>query len=125
MGDFNDEPTNMSLHTLLQANNKRKNASSRDLYNLFYDQHNNGDVGTYQYKGNWNMLDQIIVSQAVLRGPGYHTNYDGGKIKKEDFMLYENTKAGTWSPNKTYGGDSYYGGISDHLPIYVRLSLKD
>ncbi|UCG28258.1 MAG: hypothetical protein JSV24_02540, partial [Bacteroidales bacterium] len=29
MGDFNDEPTNMSLHTVLNAGNKRKNATNR------------------------------------------------------------------------------------------------
>ncbi len=125
MGDFNDEPTNMSLNTLLQANNKRKNASPRDLYNLYYDRHNTEDRGTYHYKGNWNMLDQIIISQALLQEPGYHTGYDAGKILKEDFMLYENPKANASIPNKTYGGDTYFGGISDHLPVYVVFELKE
>ena len=40
MGDFNDEPTNMSLHSILQATNKQKNANPRELYNLMYSKHN-------------------------------------------------------------------------------------
>ncbi|MCA1746633.1 MAG: hypothetical protein LC655_02980 [Bacteroidales bacterium] len=25
-------------------------------------------------------------------------------------------------PNRTYGGDNYYGGISDHFPVYVTFT---
>ncbi|MEA1898616.1 MAG: endonuclease/exonuclease/phosphatase family protein, partial [Bacteroidota bacterium] len=81
LGDFNDEPTNRSIHQILQANNKRKNRNPRDLYNLMYDMHNLGDSGTYHYSGSWNMLDQIIVSQALLdTKQGYSTDFGGGKI---------------------------------------------
>jgi predicted extracellular nuclease len=119
MGDLNDEPTNISIHHFLRANNKRKNADPRDLFNLFYDMHNLGDVGTYHYQGNWNMLDQIIISQTLLDGTGFTTTYEGGKIFKADFLLYDNPKANARVPDKTYGGTAYYGGISDHLPVYV------
>ncbi|NOY36929.1 MAG: hypothetical protein GXO83_05080 [Chlorobi bacterium] len=120
MGDFNDEPTNMSILNVLNATNKRKNISPRDLYNLMYDAHNLSDTGTYSYKGKWNMLDQIIVSRAFLDNTkGWHTTYDGGHIFSDDFMLYYNAKADQYVPGKTYGGSTYYGGISDHLPVYV------
>lgn len=125
MGDFNDEPTNTSIYYILRAGNKRKNLEQRDLYNLMYDQHNLGDVGTYHFQGNWNMLDQIIVSPMLLKDhKGYHTTYDGGKIFKKEWMLYDNPKAGAQVPNKTYGGDTYFGGISDHLPVYLILNRK-
>jgi len=125
MGDFNDEPTNASIYTILGAGNKRKNRGSRDLYNLMYDNHNLGDVGTYHYKGRWDMLDQIIISQSLLKDKkGYHTSFEGGKIFKEDWILYDNPKADALVPNKTYGGDIYFGGISDHLPVYVVLWRK-
>lgn len=122
MGDFNDEPTNNSVNQILRANNKRKNYGNRELYNLMYDMHNMGDSGTYSYRGSWNMLDQIIISRSVLEDrDGFHTDYNGGKIFKAEWLLYNNSKAGTWTPNKTYGGKSYYGGISDHLPVYMVL----
>jgi len=125
IGDFNDEPTNRSIHQILQANNKRNNRSQRDLYNLMYDMHNLNDSGTYHYNGSWNMLDQIIISQALLDSKqGYFTDFEGGKVFSEEWILYNNSKAGTWTPNKTYGGNTYFGGVSDHLPVYVVLRRK-
>jgi len=122
MGDFNDEPTNRSIFEMLIANNKRKNASERELYNLMYDLHNIDNAGTYFYRGNWNMLDQLIVSQSLLREKtGYHTGFDSGKILKQQWMLYHDQQFDEYVPNKTYGGPEYYGGISDHLPVYVTL----
>ena len=117
-----DEPTNNSLHTFLNANNKRRNATNRDLYNLMYDMHNFESKGTYSYKGNWNMLDQLIVSQALIRDrEGIHLDFTDGKIFREDWMMYSNPKIGETTPNKTYGGVSYFGGVSDHLPVYLIL----
>lgn len=122
MGDFNDEPTNTSLHTILNASNKRKNVSNRDLFNLMYDMHNFENKGTYSYKGNWNMLDQLIVSQSLVHdSTGLHLEFTGGMIFSEEWMMYSNPKIGETTPNKTYGGPSYFGGVSDHLPIYMVL----
>ncbi len=119
MGDFNDEPTNMSIMQILMAADKRKNTGRRDLYNLMYDMHNLHDTGTYSYKGSWLMLDQIIVSYPLLQDKnGWHTGYDGGHIFSEEWMLYDNPKAGRPVPNRTYAGPAYTGGISDHLPVY-------
>ncbi len=66
MGDFNDEPTNTSIITGLSASGKRKNITMGDRYNLFYDKHNLENLGTYNYRGEWNMLDQVIVSYNLL-----------------------------------------------------------
>jgi predicted extracellular nuclease len=122
MGDLNDEPTNRSIHEMLMANNKRKNANPRELYNLMYDKHNSSNNGSYFYRGTWNMLDNLIVSQSLLNDKsGYHTDYEGGQIFKQDWMLYRDERYKESVPNRTYGGPQYYGGISDHFPIYVIL----
>lgn len=121
MGDFNDEPTNKSLMNILMAGNKLKNISTGDLYNLFYDKHNIQNEGTYNYRNNWNMLDQIIVSYNLINQKDrYSCNYDSGIIIKEEFMIFLNEQ-GQQVPNRTYGGPNYYGGISDHFPIMVRF----
>ena len=123
MGDLNDEPTNRSVFETLLANNKRKNASNRELYNLMYDRHNIDGEGSYNFRGKWNMLDQIIVSRSVIDGPGgLHCDYDSGRILKEEFMLYLNEEYQQYVPNRTYGGPEYYGGISDHFPVFVTLT---
>ncbi len=125
MGDFNDEPTNRSVYEMLLANNKRKNTRERELYNLMYDAHNIRNEGSYNFRGNWNMLDQIIVSRSVLTDrKGLHAGYEDGRILKAEFMLYHDENKQQYVPGRTYGGSEYYGGISDHLPVYVSL-VKD
>jgi predicted extracellular nuclease len=125
IGDFNDEPTNMSLFSILNATNKQKNAGPRDLYNLMYDKHNFENSGTYSYKGNWNMLDNLIVSKSLITDKkNYHIDYNGGKIYRESWIMYDNPKIGELTPNKTYAGNIYFGGVSDHLPVYMVLQKK-
>jgi len=120
MGDFNDEPTNQSMSNGLSASGKRRNIRMGDYYNLFYDLHNTEGLGTYNYKGQWNMLDQIIVSHKLLnQKKGLSTTYTSGAILKEEWMLYQSEKYGEMLPSATYGGPEYFGGPSDHLPVYL------
>ena len=120
MGDFNDEPTNRSIINGLSASGKRKNINLGDHYNLFYDLHNLHGEGTYNFKGQWNMLDQVIVSHNLLnQKKGLSTTFQSGSILKEEWMLYDSEKYGEKLPSATYGGPEYYGGASDHLPVYV------
>jgi len=123
MGDFNDEPTNRSISQGLSAQNKRRNVQMGEQYNLFYDLHNMKGAGTYNYQGNWNMLDQIIVSYSLLNQErGLRTGFESGRILQEAWMLYSSEKYGESLPSATYGGPEYYGGPSDHLPIYVEFT---
>lgn len=120
MGDFNDEPTNRSVIDGLSALNKRRNMQPGELYNLFYDLHNLKGEGTYNFRGTWNMLDQVMVSYNLLnQAEGLSTGYDRGHILKEEWMLFDSERYGQKLPSSTYGGPEYYGGPSDHLPIYV------
>lgn len=121
VGDMNDEPNNKSIHETLKATGN-KSATSGELFNLMYEK-DKQKLGTHSYKGKWGMLDNIIISRSLLKSEnGYHTTFDGGKIFKEDWILYNNTKAGHKTPSRTYGGRNYFGGYSDHLPVYVTLS---
>ena len=123
MGDFNDEPTNRSISQGLSAQNKRRNIQMGEQYNLFYDLHNIKGEGTYNYQGTWNMLDQMIVSYNLLNQErGLSTGFENGRILKSEWMLYESEKYGESLPSATYGGPQYFGGPSDHLPIYVEFT---
>jgi len=124
-GDFNDEPHNKSISEILEASNDCATVSSSGLYSLFLSLDKQG-VGTYNYRGEWNMIDNIIVSAGMLqqeKGELY-VHCDSGKILRKDWMMYDNTKIGEKVPNRTYGGNNYFGGISDHLPVYVVLKRK-
>ena len=121
MGDFNDEPENKSIHETLNASNNLHPKSTGELYNLMFDKSINAE-GTYNYHGNWNMLDNLIVSQNLLKTKkGWQISPDGGMIYKKRWMMYDNVKTGQFTPSKTYGGPNYYGGISDHFPVYLIL----
>jgi hypothetical protein len=52
---------------------------------------------------------------------GYHTDFESGKIFKEEWMLYQDQESREFVPDRTYGDTVYYGGISDHLPVYVKF----
>jgi predicted extracellular nuclease len=121
MGDFNDEPSNKSLHQVLFATNKLHSKDYRELYNLMFDKHLLG-LGTLTHRGNWNMLDNLIVSRSLLYSPGkYEVSKDGGQIFQQRWMMFDNVKTGEMTPNRTYGGTNYYGGVSDHLPVFMIL----
>jgi len=121
IGDFNDEPTNESIYNVLGAKNNLRNTKPDELFNLMYDKCVNG-LGTLSFDSKWNMLDNIIVSGELLRSKsGWQVSSDGGQIFKDRWMLYDNAKAGELLPNRTYGGNKYFGGISDHFPVFVML----
>jgi len=123
MGDFNDEPTNKSLTKVLGAKNPAAGNKNADLYNLLYPKDKQGK-GTYNYQSEWFMLDNLIVSSACLNGEGYTISHNDVRIFNSPWVLYDHPKAGMEVPNRTYGGDNYFGGISDHLAIYGVFKLK-
>lgn len=120
VGDFNDYPHNKSIEEVLGAD-KRAEAKNR-LSNLAYPFEKKG-LGTYNYQGDWGMLDQAIVSGALLDGRGLDVADKGLEIFQRDFMMYYDRKAKEQRPNKSYGGPKYYGGYSDHLPILLHLKV--
>lgn len=123
MGDLNDYPINKSTFEVLRAKSSKKPSQDGDLYNMMYDGHEKG-LGSHNYKGDWGMLDQIIVSYSLLNSKkGLSTKPGEAIVHKEDFFLFEK-KDGTKIPNRTFGGKNYYGGFSDHLPVMVTLKNK-
>ncbi len=109
MGDFNDYPTNESVKEILVR---------EDFINLMELESISG-IGSYNYKGNWDWLDQIILSK----------NFFESKLKilssgayQKEFMLYKKPSqkddVSNVFPSRTFGGNKWYGGFSDHLPIY-------
>ena len=119
IGDMNDEPGNTSLKDILMAVPNTLMPKSKQLVNLMYDDYEN-ELGSYAYRGEWDQIDNIIVSGAlIIKGNGLKSKLDNGFNFHEPFMEYKNNR-GEISPNRTYGR-SYYGGISDHFPVYMLL----
>ncbi|MFV0290303.1 MAG: endonuclease/exonuclease/phosphatase family protein [Mangrovibacterium sp.] len=116
LGDMNDEPSNKSLYNVLNA---KEVTSGAELVNLMLAKHK-AKQGTYKYRDTWNMLDNIVVSQSLLDTKGLNVVDSTGYIFHKPFMEYTND-SNEKIPNRTYGGPNYYGGVSDHFPIYMIL----
>ena len=90
-----------------------------NLYLLTHGLKADGGIGgTYKYKGEWQTLDQIIVSGTLLSAaPGHlYTKPAACRLCAFPFLL-KNDRSGTPAPYRTYLGTFYQGGYSDHLPI--------
>lgn len=120
LGDFNDETDNKSISEVLAVSAFDGAFSKRSLYNSFSEL-DDQKKGTYSYKGNWNMLDQIIVSSALRDSKGLEVSQP--TIFQAKWMTFQHKEHGA-IPNRTYGGPNYYGGISDHFPVYIDLIVK-
>ncbi len=117
MGDMNDEPDNESLRQMLGAGSPEN--TGEGLVNLMYPADSAGK-GSYNYRGEWTMLDNIIVSRGLLDKKGFQCIGKKGFVFHQDWMEYRRNDGGI-APDATYGGDTYYGGVSDHFPVYIRL----
>jgi len=69
------------------------------------------------------MFDQIIVSTALLNGSnGLKTKSTDQSIMKKNWLLFQ-PKEGQARPNRTASGNKYFGGFSDHLPVFLELEV--
>lgn len=118
MGDFNDEPQNKSVHETLGAQALVSDAKAEQLYDLVYDLDRQG-FGTHNYRGEWGMLDHIIVSGSLVDKKG--SDVKNIEIFNRDWMLFYHKKTAQYRPNRTFSGGKYYGGYSDHLPLNLEL----
>ncbi len=116
MGDLNDDPVSPSLTKVLKTKGDTKDVKQGDLYNAMYDHYKNGD-GTLAYRDSWNLFDQLIVSQ-----PFVHKKTGGWQFYKSLVFrrpwLLQTDGAFRGYPFRTYVGDIFINGYSDHLPVY-------
>jgi len=128
MGDFNDEPVDVSIKETLNALPiscaeiiKLPKFSYKNLYNLAYSKKINGE-GSYKYQSEWDMIDQIIISGNLLTNKSFHLLCNSFEIYKPAFIV---THSGKYkgAPFPTYGGVRYLGGYSDHFPVLAKFLL--
>jgi len=126
MGDFNDEPSDLSLVNHLKAHPPASPFAAKQLYNLSFNLLKTSKTGSHYFSGHWSVLDQMIVSGNLLSNKhGLFTKPDDAHIFSADFILQTDKKNLGVKPLPTYSGRKYIGGFSDHLPIYLDLYLKN
>jgi hypothetical protein len=118
MGDFNSTPDD-NVIILLSG----RYLSGLSMVNLAADIP--PGIGSYRYKGTWELIDQVIVSDALLKcTKGLYTDNGMFKIFRPDFLLIKDPVYPGSSPFSTYNGYRYREGYSDHLPILLDLIVR-
>ena len=117
MGDFNDYPGNKSIGHVLDAGEDH----SHLLYDYMAPLDAAGD-GSYWYQGDWGTLDQFMGSWSLVESTrGLNAHVGSASIFKWEGLFFTDGK-GVQRPDRTYAGESYKGGYSDHLPVILRMN---
>ena len=123
-GDFNCTPGDKEVSSLTEVNENDNSGNDTPLVNLS-DLSANKGIGTYKYMGVWEMIDQVIVSEWLIKcSKGFYTNAGLLRIFSPDFLLRRDPSYPGFTPFSTYRGYSYQGGFSDHLPVILDLRIK-
>lgn len=125
-GDLNEDVFAPAFSQHLKADTVFNDIQYNKLYNLSYPLFTKKAKGTYNFRGEWGVLDHIIVSGSLLNivNPIY-TKVDWAYTFDSDLVMnyYDNRYGKGKRPNRTFGGNNYYGGYSDHLPVYLNLKV--
>lgn len=77
------------------------------------------DWGSHKYQGQWRYIDHVFL---LANG-----TWEVKKLKlhKFDHLLTDESGRPGVRPKRTYQGPRYEGGLSDHLPLLLRLARKE
>ncbi|HBX53715.1 MAG: hypothetical protein A2275_09355 [Bacteroidetes bacterium RIFOXYA12_FULL_35_11] len=122
MGDLNDTPEDVSVREKLKAHTSYHYFASTELYNLTYNTHYKYGLGSHKYQGEWSLIDNIIVSGALLNKKNkIYTTVEDAKVFNAPFLLKKDERNVGFQPFRTYMGFTYQGGFADHLPVFLDL----
>lgn len=121
MGDFNDDPISPSFKQNLKAVGNPKDLSEATPYlNLMFPLFKKGE-GSLAYRDVFNLFDQIIVSKNLAQ----ESDTQKYSIYRTEVFkpLYLVNKEGNYRgyPFRSWNGDQFTGGYSDHFPVFTIL----
>ncbi len=118
VGDFNDEPANVSINDHLRSRASKDNLSPGALYNTTAPIRA-ANSGTIVWDNHWQLFDQIIISPGLLDAAGYH--WKAGSSKRVEFpeLFFQPSFPGAIRrPSRSYSNDDFHeNGFSDHLAV--------
>lgn len=121
MGDFNDEPADSSVHNVLRAGKDTQQATMSRLYNCMYKLQDDG-LGSLKYKQYWDMFDQIILSDNLIRTDAaiHYVDCSAGIYNPKWMRVPDGEYVD--APKRSHIKRQFYeDGYSDHFPVYIHL----
>lgn len=122
MGDYNDYPTNKSITKGLRAVGKVSEMKDGDFFNPMYELHQKG-VGTNYYGDVKGVLDQTIITRALLRTDFSTYQMYKPVVHSKEFLKQHGGRYNGY-PYRSFAGGVWQGGYSDHFPVYLILLKK-
>lgn len=119
MGDLNDDPMDKSVSQALGAKKKKEDVSDNGFYNPWWSTLDKG-IGTLAYKGQWNLFDQIIISNYFLKSDRTHLTFLKNEVLNKDFLMSKDGDRQGY-PLRTYSAGVFLNGYSDHFPVQLFL----
>lgn len=118
-GDLNDDPVDKSVFKELGAVGRESKVEKKGLFNPMWKLFKDG-IGSLAYRDSWNLFDQIIVSEPLVRKPPTGWYLYKTRIFNKPFLI---TKEGQYKgyPFRTFSNGAFVNGYSDHLPVYLVL----
>jgi endonuclease/exonuclease/phosphatase family metal-dependent hydrolase len=118
MGDFNDEPGNVSLKNYLRSADTAENLPAGALYDTTAPIRA-ADKGTYVWDNRWELIDHIIVSPGMLEASGFVWKPGSSRrIEYPELFFHPNFPGAIPRPSRSYSGDNFHAnGYSDHLAV--------
>lgn len=127
MGDFNDDATDDSITEVLGAGGDIKALEPGGYYNPFINVLKAG-YGTLAYQDAWNLFDNIVVSENLATGSQGALKIQKapksrfyGNIFQRPYLLQQEGQYKGY-PLRTFVGNNFQGGYSDHFPVYIYIS---
>ncbi len=119
MGDFNDDPTSISVKKYLGAHGDRKKMNIKEMYNPMEQLHSKG-LGTLAWRDTWNLFDQIIISTELLKTDYSNYRFYKAGIYNKGYLVNSKGKYKGY-PFRSFSNGAFSGGYSDHFPVYIYL----
>lgn len=109
-GDFNDNPGDYSLSKVLdhQFTNSLDPESHR--------------TGTARYRNRWVFFDQILMNQNLLNTKSL--SFRETQIFNPSFLVEQRGRF-RGAPRRTFQGNYFQGGYSDHFPVFNLFECHD
>ena len=122
MGDLNDDPISPSVVKVIQAKGKIKDVERSGMFNPWISFYKKG-IGTLAYQDAWGLFDQIMLSGGFLQKDQAGYEYHKATIFNKEFIIEQSGKYKGYS-KRTWSGDTYNYGYSDHFPVYITLKKR-
>lgn len=120
MGDFNDNPANASIRTVLQATGEKRKVAQGMFYNPWVSFYQKG-IGTLAHEDRWQLFDQILLSGSWLAAaPRGRWQYIRAEIYNRDFLKQHSGRYKGY-PYRSFQNRQWSGGYSDHFPVIIYL----